>query len=166
MSTLKTPNSIFTFDEIDAFCNQWGWIHVKEFVPPIGWLKPLKPPYFWSTYGHGEFIGVDGNRYMTHGTFRSTWIGDVKNNPQNKEEFKNYLKSIAGDYYGRKREHYYFYDVLLTGGEPYDAWWMTKRYLKPIPTKEDIEKYHGQPNWNVVICHMATTNGKMWEYKK
>jgi hypothetical protein len=165
----KTPQSIFTFDEIDDFCKEWGWIHIKEFLEQTDWIGGHKPPYFWSTYGQGEFMGIDGNKYMTWGTYRTQWIGPIKTDPKDKEEFRKYLKIIAGDYYGPpKREHYYFYDVLLSGGEPYDCWWYKKceglKYDETWEPTAEALKYHGQPHWNVVLHHMGVSNGKMWEY--
>lgn len=160
----KTPDSVFTFDEIDEFCNEWGWIHIKEFVP-AGW-EGHKPPYYWSTYGQGKFIGVDGKDYMTFGTYRTQWIGPVKTDAKDKAEFRKFLKVIAGDYYWKgKREHYYFYDVLLTGGDPYNCRWMKEYKPDFEPRKEDL-KYHGQPHWKVVLYHMGVTDGKMWGYLK
>ena len=139
-SFVKTPNSIFTFGEIDDFCKEWGWIHVKEFIEQKDWIGGHKPPYCWSCYGQGQFLGVDGNKYMTHNTYRMDWIGDIKNDSKNKEEFRKILKRIAGDYYGQpKREQYYFYDVELLGE---------------------------QPSWKVILWHMSVSNGKMWEYAK
>lgn len=85
---------------------------------------------------------------------------------KNKNEFKNCLKHIAGDYYGPpKREYYYFYDVLFTGGAPYDCYWMREFQPDYIPDEQEL-KCHGQPHWKVVIWHMGVSNGKMWEYKK
>lgn len=159
----KTPDSIFTFGEIDDFCKEWGWIHVKEFIP---FLTDHKPPYFISTYGLGQFIGIDGNKYMTWNTYRTQWIGPVKTDPKDKEEFKKLLKVVAGNYYGPpKREHYYFYDVLLTGGEPYNCRWLTEFEPNYEPNEESL-KDHGKPYWRVVLWHMGVSNGKMWEYAK
>ena len=158
----KTDHSIFTVDEIDAFCNEWGWLHVKEFVKNPNW-NDHKPPYIWGCAGIGEFFGIDGNKYMTHNTFRSNWIGDVKNDPINKLEFKEHLKHIAGDYYGKNREHYYFYDVFLTGGGPFDCHELEKYGCKP--NVYALES-HGKPFYNITLSHMGVTNGKMWGYHK
>lgn len=162
----KTPDSIFTFGEIDDFCKEWGWIHVKEFIKQTDWIDGHKSPYFWSCYGQGQFEGVDGKKYMTGNTMRSIWIGPVKTDKQNKEEFKKNLKYIAGDYYGPpKREYYYFYDVLLHGGGPYDCWW-PKKYEPNYEPSEYALKCHGQPSYHVVLWHMGVSNGKMWDYAK
>ena len=162
----KTPKSIFTFGEIDDFCKEWGWIHIKKFIKQTQWLCDHKSPYCWSTYGQGQFEGIDGNKYMTWGTYRTQWIGSIKTDPKNKEEFKGYLKKIAGDYYGPpKREHYYFYDVLFTGGDPYNAWWMKEFDPKFEPNEYGL-KSHGQPYWNVTLWHLGVTDGKEWKYVK
>ena len=161
---LKTPDSLFTFGEIDDFCKEWGWIHVTDFIKQTSWINDHKPPYIWSTYGQGQFLGIDGNKYMTWGTYRTQWIGDVKNDPAEKEEFRKFLKIIAGDYYWKgKREHYYFYDVLLRGGGPYDCYEIQKYEPKYVPNEEAL-KYHGKPYWNVVLWHMGVSYGRMWGY--
>ena len=168
---LKTPNSIFTFGEIDDFCKEWDWIHVKEFLEQKDWIDGHKPPYFWSIYGQGQFLGVDGNKYMTWNTYRTEWIGHVKTDPINKEEFRKYLKKVAGDYYGPpKREHYYFYDVLLSGGGPYDCWWYKKceglKYDETWEPNEYALKCHGDPYWKVTLHHLGVTDGEVWGYNE
>ena len=75
------------------------------------------------------------------------------------------MKKIAGDYYGRNREHYYFYDVLFDGGGPYNAWWMKEFDSKFEPNEYGL-KSHGQPYWNVTLWHLGVTGGKEWAYVK
>lgn len=163
ISEYKTPYSVFTIDEIDEFCNEWGWIHVKEFIKNKN-NPDHEYPYYIGALGCGRFQGVDGNEYMIHNTFRSTWIGDIKNDPANKSEFKTFLKSIAGDYYGRRREHYYFYDVMLIGGDPYDCYEF-KKFDKDYEPNEYALNYHGKPHYGVTLLHMGVSHGKMWVYK-
>jgi hypothetical protein len=171
----KTPDSIFTFGEIDDFCKEWGWIHVKEFIP---FFKDHKPPYFISCYGVGQFIGIDGNKYTTHNTFRTMdwWV--PHDDEKRKTEFKKFLKIIAGDYYGPpSREYYYFYDVLMPGYdyEVFDAWRVKKDIEEGIVTSvpgdtgepnEYALEHHGQKLYKVVLYHMGVSNGKMWGYAK
>ena len=161
----KTPESLFTFGEIDDFCKEWGWHHVKEFIPS---LNAHNSPYFWSNYGQGKFIGIDGNEYMTYGTFRGPWIGCVKTDITARNEFKSYLKEVAGDYYGRNREDYYFYDVTIRGGGPYDCYWHTAfdRQFDPTssPSAEEL-KLHGQPYYTIALWHLGVSHGKSWGYK-
>jgi hypothetical protein len=159
----KTSHSIFTFEEIDAFCNEWGWIHVKEFVKNETW-KEHAAPYIWGSEGCGEFIGIDGNKYMTCTTYRFDWIGDIKNDAANKLEFREHLKRIAGDYYGENRDHYYFYDVMLTGDGPYDCY-AIKEVLKDYEPNEYALAAHGKPHYTVILAHLGVTNGKSWGRK-
>lgn len=160
----KTPDSIFTFGEIDDFCKEWGWIHITEFIKQTDWIDEHKPPYHWSCYGQGQFLGVDGNKYLTHNTYRTQWIGDIKNDLKNKEEFKHVLKKVAGDYYGKHREHYYFYTVEVLGGEPFNCYWM-KEFEPNYEPNETDKQLHGLPNWKVILWHMGVTNGEPWGYK-
>ena len=167
----KTPDSIFTFGEIDDFCKEWGWIHVKEFIPSY---QEHQPPYFICQYGIGKFIGVDGNEYQTWNTYRTTdWI-IPRDNKERKEEFKKTLKKIAGDYYGPpKREYYYFYDVLmpLYDYEIFDAWRIKRDIEEGTLTSisgdtgepnEYALEHHGQKLYKVILYHMGVSNGKMW----
>ena len=159
----KTPDSIFTAREINDFCKEWGWIHVDTFIKQTSWIDDHKPPYIWCTYGVGQFLGVDGNKYMTWNTYRTQWIGEVRST-KGKDELKKYLKSAAGDYYWKgKREHYYFYDVLLTGRGTYDCQW-PKKFEPGYEPNEAALEYHGQPYYNVILHHMGVPHGKPWGY--
>jgi hypothetical protein len=109
-------------------------------------------------------MGIDGNVYRTHITPKSIWVGDIKNDKINKEEFKNYLKDIAGDRYGKNREHYYFYDVLLTESGIYDC--EAKEFDKIYKPNEYSRELHGKPYYNILLSHVGVSYGKMWEFKK
>lgn len=159
----KTKHSVFTVNEIEEFCNEWKWIHVREFMKQSN----HKYPYYMhleGLEGIGEFMGIDGNVYRTHITLKSIWVGDIKNDKINKEEFKNYLKDIAGDRYGKNREHYYFYDVLLTESGIYDC--EAKEFDKNYEPNEYSRELHGKPYYNILLSHVGVSNGKMWEFKK
>lgn len=162
--TFKTQDSVFTVREIEMMCREWGWIHVENFVP---FFKDHQPPYFICREGVGKFVGVDGNNYHMWVTFRTQWYSVSPYHPHEKREFKTFLKKIAGDYYGRNREHYYFYDVLM----PRDQYYVHDAY-KDIATGEKIEnpskesmEVHGKRFHNVYLHHLGVTDGKSWGTK-
>lgn len=135
----KTSHSVFTTYEIEDFCNEFNWIHVREFIKQEWLYENHEYPYYVGTEGCGTFRGIDGIKYNTNIRFKPNWIGDI-----NKAEFKTFLKSIAGDY-GSNTEHYYFYDVKLMAVNPHDC--------------------HGKSSYNVILCDMGVSNGKMMGYK-
>jgi hypothetical protein len=163
-NTWKTTDSIFTVREIEMFCREWGWHHVEHHTKSYAGLMPQN----WVCQaGIGRFIGVDGNEYWTHNTFRTQYDRISPYGEKAKEDFKKFLKTIAGDYYFKgKREHYYFYDVLMPPGDyVHDAYHEWNGKEVKTPSKESLES-HGKKYGKVILYHMGVSHGKMWGYIK
>lgn len=159
----KTADSIFTQREIEMMCREWGWIHVEKFHKKYG-----DHPHHWICQaGVGYFTGIDGNEYATQNTFRTMWYETNPYDTKAKEEFKPFLKSIAGDYYGRYRDHYYFYDVILPKEQyhVYDAYKYVLTGRRDWYSVDGIED-HGKKIYRVILFHMGVSHGKMWAYNR
>lgn len=160
-NTWKTIESLFTVREIEMFCREWGWHHIEHLN-----LSKWTNPQGWNCApGSGYFTGIDGNEYHTHQTFRTLHDRISPYDLKGKEELKPILKAIAGDYYGKNREQYYFYDVLMPIGDYiHNAWkdW-DGTFIKYPPAKESID-CHGKKYGKLILIHMGVSNGKMWEY--
>lgn len=159
-NTFKTLDSIYTVREIEMMCREWGWIHVESFIRRY---EDGNDQNWICQAGVGYFIGIDGNEYCTDNTYRTQWTRINLYNKKEKDEFKPILKRIAGDYYGKHREHYYFYDVLMPQQDyyTYDAYKNWDGSAIENPSKESLE-WHGKLIHNIILYHMGVSHGKMW----